>query len=215
MLSQNGWYANSDPKTINVVSFNVAGVNFPNGVKGGNVETVLRYVAEQFHKTVEPLRSGECWGYYYKSIEGSTTLSNHASGTAIDINAPAHPMGVRGTFSTTKLAAIRRILTYLEGVVRWGGDYAGRADEMHFEINDNAAEVARIAKKITNSQEEPMPTADEIATAVWSKPMTDPTDNSVHFSGDYLRFIEANVKQQINDLIMPKLDAIMEKLNGA
>lgn len=148
MKSQNGWTASADPEAINVGGFTVAGVAFPNGVRRGDVGTVLRYVAETFHRTVEPLHLGWCWGYYYKPIEGSSTLSNHASGTAIDLNAPAHPMGRRDTFPPARQAAIRRILTYLEGAVRWGGDYTTRPDDMHFEINASPLTVARVAAKI-------------------------------------------------------------------
>jgi len=74
-------------------------------------------------------------GHAYREISGSTTLSNHASGTAIDLNAPRHPLGASGTFSSTQVSRIRSILTYCDGVVRWGGDYATRKDEMHFEIS--------------------------------------------------------------------------------
>ncbi|MFC3504442.1 M15 family metallopeptidase [Micromonospora krabiensis] len=156
--SQNGW--NAGPKTeIHIVSPKVPGTNvdFPQGVLAGDVETVLMYVAAEFHRTVEPLVDGHCWGYFYKNIEGSNELSNHASGTAIDLNAPAHPMGKANTFSAAKVAAIRKILAFLEGVVRWGGDYSGRKDDMHFEINKGAAEVARIAAKIRALGGKPAP----------------------------------------------------------
>ncbi|GIF02238.1 M15 family metallopeptidase [Paractinoplanes rishiriensis] len=148
--SQNGWSAGTVAQIGGLNTSYVPGtkVKLPQGVRKGDVATVLHYVAGQFHKTVEPLHAGWCWGYAYRKIEGSSSLSNHASGTAIDLNAPKHPMGARGTFSTAKVAAIRRILAYCEGVVRWGGDYSGRKDEMHFEIVKNAAAVAKLAKKI-------------------------------------------------------------------
>ncbi|NHA68932.1 peptidoglycan-binding protein, partial [Phycicoccus flavus] len=81
------------------------------------------------------LYSPGCWGHSYREISGSTTLSNHSSGTAIDCNAPDHPLGAVGTFSSAQVSAIRTILTRCNGVVRWGGDYSSRKDEMHFEIN--------------------------------------------------------------------------------
>ncbi len=108
---------------------------FPAGVRAGDVYTVLRYVAVQFNATVEALYSPGCWGHNYREISGSTSLSNHASGTAIDCNAPDHPLGAAGTFSAAQVSAIRTILTRCNGVVRWGGDYSSRKDEMHFEIN--------------------------------------------------------------------------------
>jgi hypothetical protein len=153
--SQNGWSANSNPSAIGIVKPSVAGADFPNGVRGGDVETVLMYVATQFHRTVESLHDGWCWGYFYKQIQGSSSLSNHASGTAIDLNAPNHPMGKSGTFSVAQRNAIRNILHACEGVVRWGGDYSGRKDEMHFEIVGNAGSVARVASKLRGTQAGP------------------------------------------------------------
>lgn len=158
--SQNGWSASSDKSAIGIESPQVPGtsVSFPQGIRKGDVTTVLMYVASQFSKTVEPLRAGQCWGYDYKGISGSTDLSNHASGTALDFNAPSHPMGSRGTFGPSQVTAIRAILNYCEGAVRWGGDYDGRKDEMHFEINANAATVARIAAKIKGTSTSQPPT---------------------------------------------------------
>jgi len=153
--SQNGWPASADRNAIGVTPFTPNGVSFPNGVKSGDVATVLGYVAHQFHNTVEQLHAGWCWGYYFKQIQGSKTLSNHASGTAIDFNAEHHPMGRSGTFNRTQVEAIRRILNACEGTVRWGGDYSGRKDEMHFEIVGNAAAVKRVAAKLRGTQAAP------------------------------------------------------------
>ena len=146
--SQNGWPASPNPSEIDVVSFEVEGVTFPQGVKDGAVKTVLAYVAQQFHNTVEPLHKGWCWGYDYRPIDGSRTLSNHSSGTAIDINAPDHPMGKTGTFNSRQVAAIGKILSYCGGVVRWGGNYVGRKDEMHWEIVGTPQATVRLATKI-------------------------------------------------------------------
>jgi hypothetical protein len=132
--SQNGWtagYSNQIP----ISTLLVGPADFPAGVRTGQVHTILGYVARRMHNEVEALVDGWCWGHAYREISGSTMLSNHASGTAIDINAPRHPLGASGTFSSTQVSRIRSILSYCDGVVRWGGDYASRKDEMHFEIN--------------------------------------------------------------------------------
>src|SRR5690606_34980535 len=52
--------------------------------------------------------------------------------------------------------ALRRILDDLGGVVRWGGDYSGRKDEMHFEINANAARVAQVARSLASLVSNPI-----------------------------------------------------------
>ncbi|WP_181272843.1 peptidoglycan-binding protein [Brevibacterium oceani] len=118
-------------------------------MRKGDVATVLSYVANRFHSEVELLVWPGNWGYAERTIRGnSTTLSNHASGTAIDLNAPRHPLGKVGTFSSAQKGRIKKILADCGGVVRWGGNYNGRKDEMHFEINAGTAAVAKVAKAI-------------------------------------------------------------------
>lgn len=151
--SQNGWPASADRRAIGVGHFEVGGVDFPGGVKTGDVAVVLANVAREIHERVESLHQGWCWGHNYRPVVGGGSLSNHASGTAIDINAPRHPIGQRDTFTAKQRATIHAILKAHDDVVRWGGDYAGRPDEMHFEINASAARVATLARKIRNAQE--------------------------------------------------------------
>lgn len=144
--SQNGWtvFTSGTHRSL-VVSPWITG-----RVRGGSVATVFDYLARRFNAEVEPIRRDWSWGYAYRAIRGkSSGYSNHASGTAVDFNAPEHPLGERGTFTAAQRAAIYRILADLDHVVRWGGDYSGRADEMHFEINAPAARVTTVAQRIT------------------------------------------------------------------
>lgn len=60
--------------------------------------------------------------------------------------------------------------------------------------------------------EDDMPTADEVANAVWAKQMKDGMDASTHTAADYLRYVEANVKQQL-DPVLAKLDDLSAKLD--
>lgn len=142
--SQNGYSAND----VNLTT----SISVPGGkirVRKGSVAIIMQYIAEQFHSNVEALKWPGNWGYAERPIRGSsTTLSNHSSGTAIDLNAPRHPLGKRGTFSSTQVKEIRKILKACEGVIRWGGDYNSRKDEMHFEINAGQAAVDRVAAKL-------------------------------------------------------------------
>lgn len=142
--SQNGYRAND--RSL-IASYSVPGGKI--AMRKGDVATVLSYVANRFHSEVEKLAWPGNWGYAERTIRGnSTTLSNHASGTAIDLNAPRHPLGKVGTFSSAQRGRIQKILKDCGGVVRWGGNYNGRKDEMHFEINAGTAAVARVAKAI-------------------------------------------------------------------
>lgn len=143
-LSQNGFTANDRGV--------IASYSLPGGkvaLRAGDVSVVLLWVAVQFHQRVEPLAWPGVWGYAERLIRGSsTTLSNHASGTALDLNAPRHPLGVRGTFTAAQVRTIHDIVAFTNGAVRWGGDYAGRTDEMHFEINTGSAGVQAAADRI-------------------------------------------------------------------
>lgn len=134
--SYNGWPCNSDRNAINVEPFgDSVGFPFPGGVVAGDVATVLGYVAVQLHNRVEACVAGWDWGYEYReNVNNPGSMSCHASGTAIDYNAPNHPNGARGTFTNEQVATIRDILVEVGGAVQWGGDYSGTTDEMHFEI---------------------------------------------------------------------------------
>lgn len=140
--SQNGWPANSDPSAIGVRSYPVEGGTVSLSVKSGDVATVLMYVANRFQAEIENLLAGQVGGYNCRTIAGSSTLSNHSSGTAIDLNWARHPSGSRGTFTSAQVATIRDILARTRGVVRWGGDYSTTVDEMHFEINVSPSDPA-------------------------------------------------------------------------
>lgn len=143
--SQNGWSAYESSTGL---------VSFPwvtGRVRPGDVYTVLNYLARRFNAEVEGIEAWQSWGWNYRAVRGAAALSNHASGTAVDFNATRHALGARGTFNARQVAAIRRILADLGGVVRWGGDYTGRADEMHFEINATPARVAVVARAISVS----------------------------------------------------------------
>lgn len=163
--SYNGWPASDDPAAIDVQDFGDAqGFPFPGGVRGGDVFTVLGYVATQLHARVEPCISGWCWGWDYRpNVNNPSTLSCHSSATAIDWNAPDHSNGARNTFSSAQVGVIREILNEVQGSIQWGGDYTGTVDEMHFEVIVDAGTLARVAASLPagggrpDPQPEPQP----------------------------------------------------------
>jgi hypothetical protein len=150
--SYNGWPASTDPAAIGITHLDMPGRPnaFPPGVKGGDVATVLGYVALQLHKRVEPMGDG-CWGYSYRKNRNANNLSCHASGTAIDYNAPKHPNGKHGTWTAAQAAEVRRILAECGGVVKWGEDFHGTVDGMHFEIHGTPAQVAAVAVRLRDT----------------------------------------------------------------
>jgi hypothetical protein len=92
------------------------------------------------------------------TLMAASSLSNHSSGTAIDWSAPKHALGKSGTFSAAQVRTIHTIVnTECERAIRWGGDYSGRKDEMHFEVVANEATCARIVAKVRRSTPTPPP----------------------------------------------------------
>lgn len=156
--SYNGWPASPDKNEIGIVKFgDAAGFPFPGGIKSGDVFTVLGYVATQLHYRVEPCVNGWCWGYTYKqNVNNPSQLSCHASGTAIDWNAPDHPNGSSGTFTGSQVSTIYDILAEVRGAVSWLQGY----DEMHFEICVGAGTLADVAASLPGTVPTPTPTPD-------------------------------------------------------
>lgn len=74
-----------------------------------------------------PTSSG---GFNYRPIRGGTSLSQHAFGNAIDINAAANPM-LKGRLQTD-LPPNTAEIAARHGLM-WGGTWKNRPDPMHFE----------------------------------------------------------------------------------
>jgi peptidoglycan hydrolase-like protein with peptidoglycan-binding domain len=170
--SQNGYEANNR----DLIEYNRepgSTVGFNN--RKGAVAVVMTYLAQEFDDRVEDLDTAgsyeegdnppsvsggsastvrDDWSYAERKIRGGVSLSNHASGTADDMNSTQHPLGKSGTFTNAQVDEIEDILHDLvdpvtkESVVRWGGHYSGRKDEMHFEIDADLDAVGRVADRI-------------------------------------------------------------------
>lgn len=169
--SQNGWrvYTSSAPLQV-----------FPwvtGRLRPGDVFFVFDTLCRDFHNNVEPIRPKDSWGYAYRPVRGQTTgFSNHASATAVDLNATTHPMGRANTFTPRQISRIRIILARFvdpntgRSIIRWGGDFRNRPDDMHFEINQaNAAAVARVVRKL-KAGTPPTPTVDPLEAYIMTTP---------------------------------------------
>jgi hypothetical protein len=131
--SQNGWPASPNPSDLDLVWITVAGRRF----RVVRVAAPLfRYAIRRWHRRVNPIDVGplDDWSYAYRPIRGSTsgTLSNHSSGTAVDLDATRFPMGTR-RMTWRQRRAVRRIVRATGGQLRWGGEW-GYPDEMHLEL---------------------------------------------------------------------------------
>jgi hypothetical protein len=155
--SQNGWPALAPDATVPwVIPFKTGPSRYLRLCRG-HAGFILTYFALWFSEVVEPLNLGiwDEWAYSYRSVRGSDVISNHASGTAIDLNATLHPLSKRGTFTKGwQYVRIRAKLASLGSVIRWGGDYSYRADEMHFEINvkPRTGSLRRLARVLSKTK---------------------------------------------------------------
>lgn len=69
------------------------------------------------------------WGWFVRPIAGTSTLSNHSWGLAVDVNALTNPMG-----DVLRTDMPRFVPEAAEQWgLRWGGTYTRRPDAMHFE----------------------------------------------------------------------------------
>ncbi len=144
LTSSNGWTASADQNEIGIKSYPVNGTKIKLRC-AEKVAPLLIGFAEEFNELIEPIDGStlDDWGYCFRNVRGSRDkLSNHSSGTAIDLNAAQHPLGKVGTFPAEKVPMIRALAKKYG--LRWGGDYKSRADEMHFEIDLSEAKVAAL-----------------------------------------------------------------------
>ena len=146
--SQNGWVA-GPPELLGIKNYQVEGANRHFSCNP-LVAPILIGFAAWFHKYIQPIDTGvyDDWGYARPvPIPGSNVISNHGSGTAIDINATQHQWrSARSGF--TRLQEIRIKWRCRALGIRWGWTYtSGWKDPMHYEIIETPAQVkARIAR---------------------------------------------------------------------
>ncbi|MFJ2618981.1 M15 family metallopeptidase [Glutamicibacter sp. NPDC087344] len=128
-IYRNGWDVYSSGSNQNLV-------NFPwvtGKVRGGDHWVVFDYIAKRWNAEVKTIRKDWSWGYTNRSVRGASVISEHATGTAVDFNAPLHPLGKKNTFSAADQAKIRQIMKDVSHAARWGGRWS-RPDDMHVEL---------------------------------------------------------------------------------
>lgn len=131
--SMNGWPASPNADDLDMVWITVATRKF-RVVKVA--APLFQYAIRRWHREVSSLTGGvmDEWSYAYRVIRGSTsgTLSNHSSGTAVDLDATQFPMGTR-RMTRRQRWRVRRIVKACGGQLRWGGEWS-YPDEMHLEL---------------------------------------------------------------------------------
>jgi hypothetical protein len=155
-LSENGWpVLDSDSDKLFTWTVPLKGGILKIRLHNGSIGYIICLAIMLWDKWIEPVwqKLLDDWGYAPRPVRGSTVPSNHGSGTAADVNATRHPLGRVGTLLK---AALWRVLLVrrLGRLLRWGGDYHNRKDEMHIEIAPGVtmSQLETFARKSINSR---------------------------------------------------------------
>ncbi|AXC33281.1 lysin A [Mycobacterium phage Bluefalcon] len=139
--SENGWrMCNRDEcVTVSGPYMNTA------PLRRGPAEKLLGEFVRRYHQVCAPVVS-PVWGWSETNDVGN---SNHLSGTAVDVNAPQWPWGLR-KMPADLVARINVLLDQFEGAIYWGRNW-NRPDEMHFQLNwrEGDAKYDRIIAKFS------------------------------------------------------------------
>jgi hypothetical protein len=129
------------------VPLKVDKVDFPSGIRPEVHDLAEMLLNESERLGYITLHDGWCWGAACRPIKTSNggytnVASNHSWGLALDLNAPENPFG--GTQHDIPVAMARLWNRY---GWRWGGDYSGTKDWMHFEFCGTAQDAARLTEQ--------------------------------------------------------------------
>lgn len=146
--SQNGWPASANRADIHVANYLIDGANQHFAMSAAAAPVLAAFLAE-FNKSIQPINATgtvfDDWGYNFAMIPNTQDLSNHCSGTAVDVNATKHVWkAATSGYTPAQEKAIDALCTKYG--IRWGWRYIrGWKDPMHFEIIETPATVfARI-----------------------------------------------------------------------
>lgn len=144
--TKNGWQVDPNPPLSTWA--------WPGGMgtattRAGDATTVLQCLAYFYNQQVQAIKEPvlDDWSYNKRIITGGSYWSEHAGGTALDINATDHPYKTTAeqNFSAAQIKAAEGILGYFEGAVEWLRGW----DPMHWQLaRDSGGRLARIAAKV-------------------------------------------------------------------
>lgn len=120
-------------------------------------ELIAWLVAERAERGLTTTSSG---GYNKRLIAGTNQWSNHSWGLAVDLDAATNPYRspLRTDMPPGTSAKARSL------GMRWGGDYTGKPDPMHFEFMGTPADAARLVRSIDDRADRDRPTEGDDVT---------------------------------------------------
>ena len=149
MQSQNGWDVITSFDSHQLRLWTIPNTEIKLRLRTGPAGFVMTQVATWYHRQVESLLAlADEHAYSFRMIQGSDEWSNHASGTAVDLNSLRHPQGQTplASFTTEKLQLIRKAVDgKYQNKIKWGGDFRSTPDGMHWEINDDYNGIRELA----------------------------------------------------------------------
>lgn len=154
--SQNGWpVLEHGSPLLHVWVIPAKSGTFTITLRNGSAGLVLAHYLLWFADVIEPVLGKilDDWGHAVRAVRGMTTgYSNHASGTAFDVNSLRHILGKRGTYARWQYLRMRARLALYAGCIRLGIDYKNRPDEMHGEINKSLPACERAARRLMKTK---------------------------------------------------------------
>lgn len=132
-------------------------------VPGTKVKLLLRKevlplflaLAKEYHETIAPLdnKTQDDWSYNYRKSRANSNWSNHASGTAVDLNSSkegSQSQSNRKYWAEPDKAKAVKKLKRVYSIMNWGGDWTSFYDPMHWELKagTSVSDVARLIKKL-------------------------------------------------------------------
>ena len=146
MKSDNGWQVSQDKSAIEVSNYMVDGTTIHFAVAKDAAPLLIAF-AKWYNDTIESIagKTYDDWGHAYRPVKGQKNgFSNHASGSAIDINSVKYPLGKK----VMKPAQAKLIRAECDRLgLKWGGDFS-RIDEMHYEVALNPAAARNLIEQL-------------------------------------------------------------------
>lgn len=170
MTAVNGWPVLTVRSTL-LHTWELPGTGRRLTMRHGSAGLILAHLAMRFDGGIEPLDGPgadpvDDGAYAYRPITNGTTYSQHATGTAMDLNWRRHPYGVPAarTFTRPQIDLIHRWLAHRYTVpntgaraVVWGGDWpshpgsTAHPDAMHFELAVGLPAAERLARRLMDT----------------------------------------------------------------